>query len=105
VVPSDIPARALEELEPYLRRNILKDLLNTLRNSEPLPPTPPDRVKVSRIEENLYKDDRNRNYIRTEDCHKDSDLEEAILKYEPDSRSNRLIFEDGTICDVKEVFR
>lgn len=44
VVPSDIPARALEELDPYLRRNILENLLSTLRNSEPLPPKPPDRT-------------------------------------------------------------
>jgi len=104
VVPSDRPDKALEALEPHLRRNILKDLTDNLKNSEPLPPSPFDIVTVSRYRENIYQDDRSGKLIQTEDCHKDSDPEEAILKYERDSHSNKLIFEDGTICDVKSLF-
>jgi hypothetical protein len=61
-------------------------------------------VYVKRVDENLYKTSEGF-YIETQYCYHYTYGEDAILKYEQYSYSNKLIFDDGESCDVKRVFK
>jgi len=63
------------------------------------------KVRVSRIEHNLYQDYRSEIYIKTRNCNENANREDAILNYEPSSNRNSLIFENDHICDVEKVFK
>jgi hypothetical protein len=60
-------------------------------------------VNVTRVEQNLYRDTLSRAFIVTRYCYQYAYSEDAILSYEAYSYNNKLIFEDGTSCDVVKV--
>ena len=62
------------------------------------------KVYVKKIDENLYKTSDGF-YIETQYCYHYSYGEEAILRYEQYSYSNKIIWEDDSTCDVKRVFK
>ncbi len=62
-------------------------------------------VTIKRIDDDLYKDTENDLFIETKYCHERVSGEEAVLKYSDYSYDNKLIFENGTTCDVKRVFK
>jgi len=62
------------------------------------------RVNVKRIEKDLYKTDSGL-YIQTQYCYEHTYGDDAVLKYEQHSYDNKLIFDSGTSCDVKKVFK
>ena len=61
-------------------------------------------VQVRRIDQDLYKTDEGV-YIQTRYCYRYAYGEEAVLKYEQYSYDNKLIFDDGEVCEVKKVFK
>ena len=61
-------------------------------------------VQVKRIDKDLYKTDQGV-YIQTRYCYRYAYGEEAVLKYEQYSYDNKLIFDDGEVCEVKKVFK
>ena len=61
-------------------------------------------VEVRRIDQDLYKTDEGV-YIQTRYCYRYAYGEEAVLKYEQYSYDNKLIFDDGEVCEVKKVFK
>lgn len=63
------------------------------------------KINVKRIDDNLYKDTDSGIYIVTKYCYEYSYGEEAVLKYEDYSYDNKIIFESGSSCDVKKVFK
>lgn len=62
------------------------------------------KVNVKRIEQDLYKTDSGL-YIQTKYCYEYTYGDDAVLKYEQYSYDNKLIFDSGTSCDVKKVFK
>jgi hypothetical protein len=60
-------------------------------------------VNVSRLEKDVYKDHNSGLIIITQWCYEYATREDAVLKYEQHSYSNKLIFESGESCDVKKV--
>lgn len=62
------------------------------------------KVNVKRIEQDLYKTDSGL-YIQTQYCYEYTYGDDAVLKYEQYSYDNKLIFDSGTSCDVKKVFK
>jgi hypothetical protein len=62
------------------------------------------KVNVKRIEQDLYKTSSNL-YIQTQYCYEYALGEDAILKFEQYGYSNKLIFDSGTSCDVKKIFK
>lgn len=62
------------------------------------------KVNVKRIEQDLYKTDSGL-YIQTQYCYEYSYGDDAVLKYEDYSYDNKLIFDSGTSCDVKKIFK
>lgn len=62
------------------------------------------KVSVRRVEQDLYKADSG-HYIQTRYCYEYTYGDDAVLKYEPYSYDNKLIFDSGTSCDVVKVFK
>jgi hypothetical protein len=61
-------------------------------------------VEVRRIDQDLYKTSEGV-YIQTRYCYRYAYGEEAVLKYEQYSYDNKLIFDDGEVCEVEKVFK
>ena len=61
-------------------------------------------VEVRRIDQDLYKTDEGV-YIQTRYCYRYAYGDEAVLKYEQYGYDNKLIFDDGDVCDVVKVFK
>ena len=61
-------------------------------------------VHVKRVDDNLYKTSEGF-YIETQYCYEYAYGEEAVLKYEQYSYSNKIIFDNDNTCDVKRVFK
>ena len=64
-------------------------------------------VSVSRKDSNVYSftSGSARGVIITKYCYEYGYAEDAVLKYEPYSYDNKLIFtSSGTVCDVESVF-
>ena len=61
-------------------------------------------VNVKREDSNLYRESSGL-YIETRYCYEYTYGDDAILKYEQGSYSNKLIFSSGTECQVKSVFK
>lgn len=62
------------------------------------------KVTVKRVGENLYKTDTGL-FIETRDCIEEVVENKAVLKYEENSNSNEIIFENGSSCGVVIVFK
>jgi len=62
------------------------------------------QVNVRRVEKDIYRTDTGY-YIQTRYCLQLALGEDAILRYEPMSFENHLIFQDRTTCDVAKVFK
>lgn len=62
-------------------------------------------VTLTRVEQDLYRDSITRGYVRTQYCYAYAYNDEAVLKYEPYSYDNFVIFSDGDKCKVKAVFK
>ena len=62
------------------------------------------QVNVRRLDKDMYRTDTGY-YIQTRYCFQLTLGEDAILRYEPYSYDNKLIFQDRTVCDVQKVFR
>ncbi len=63
------------------------------------------RVSITRIDGNVYQDATSRLLILTNYCYEYTYSEDAVLKYEPYSYSNQLIFDSGNRCPVRGVYR
>jgi hypothetical protein len=61
------------------------------------------KVNVKRTDSNLYIDRSNKILIKTKYCYEYTYGDDAILVYERGSYSNKLVFENGTSCDVESV--
>ncbi len=61
-------------------------------------------VEVRRIDQDLYKTDEGV-YIQTRYCYRYAYGDEAVLKYEQYGYDNKLIFDDGEVCEVVKVFK
>jgi len=61
-------------------------------------------VEVRRIDQDLYKTSEGV-YIQTRYCYVYAYGDKAVLKYEPYSYDNKLIFEDDDTCEVVKVFK
>ena len=61
-------------------------------------------VEVRRIYQDLYKTDEGV-YIQTRYCYRYAYGDEAVLKYEQYGYDNKLIFDDGEVCEVVKVFK
>jgi hypothetical protein len=61
-------------------------------------------VEVRRIDQDLYKTDEGV-YIQTRYCYRYAYGDEAVLKYEQYAYDNKLIFDDGEVCEVVKVFK
>jgi hypothetical protein len=60
-------------------------------------------VNVSRVDQDLYKDHNSGSLIETKFCYEYVYYQDAVLKWEAYSYDNKLIFNDGTKCDVKAL--
>ena len=61
-------------------------------------------IEVRRVEQDLYKTS-NGVYIQTRYCYVYAYGEKAVLRYEPCSYDNILIFDNDDTCDVVKVFK
>ena len=61
-------------------------------------------IEVRRVEQDLYKTS-NGVYIQTRYCYVYAYGEKAVLRYEPYSYDNILIFDNDDTCDVVKVFK
>lgn len=61
------------------------------------------RISVSRLDSNLYKDNLSGVIIQTRFCFEICLFDDAVLKYEPYSYDNKLIFSNGSVCDVVAI--
>lgn len=61
------------------------------------------RISVSKLDSNLYKDTLSGVIIQTRLCVELAIMDDAVLKYEPYSYDNKLIFSNGTVCDVVAI--
>lgn len=62
------------------------------------------KVTVRRIDKDLYKTSDGV-YIQTKYCYEYAYGDDAVLRYERYSYENKLIFDNGTVCDVEKVFK
>ncbi len=62
------------------------------------------KVNVRRLDKDLYRTDEGI-YVQTRYCYANAYGDDAILKYEPYSYDNKLIFDDGEVCEVVKVFK
>ena len=63
------------------------------------------KVKPRRVGPDLYRDLYSALHIETRQCNEFSWDKDAVLKYEPYSRDNKLVFDSGAVCDVVRVRR
>ncbi len=61
------------------------------------------KVNPKRIDSNLYRDIYTGLIIETRYCFEYAYGEDAVLKYDRHSYDNKLIFENGQVCDVVRV--
>jgi hypothetical protein len=61
-------------------------------------------VEVRRVDQDLYKTGEGV-YIQTRYCYVYAYGEKAVLRYEPYSYDNKLIFENDDACEVVKVFK
>lgn len=61
-------------------------------------------IYVKRIDKDLYRTNEGF-YIKTKYCYEYAYGDKAILKYEQYSYDNKLIFDNGSTCDVEGVFK
>lgn len=61
-------------------------------------------VYVKRIDADLYRTSEGV-YIQTRYCYRYTYGEDAVLKYEQYAYDNKLIFDDGEVCEVVKVFK
>lgn len=61
--------------------------------------------EVKRVEQDMYsaRSGTTRVLIVTRYCYEYTYGEDAVLKYEPYSYDNKIIFDDNTSCDVEKV--
>ena len=62
------------------------------------------KVNVRRLDQDLYRTDEGI-YIQTRYCYEYAYGDDAILKYEEYSYDNKLIFDNGEVCEVVKVFK
>lgn len=62
------------------------------------------KLTIKRIDKDLYKTSEGV-YIQTKYCYEYTYGEDAVLRYEKYSYDNKLIFDNGTVCDVEKVFK
>lgn len=62
------------------------------------------QVYVKRIDKDLYKTSEGM-FIETQYCYHYTYGEDAILKYEPYSYDNKIIFDNDQSCTVKRIFK
>lgn len=62
------------------------------------------KVNVRRLDKDLYRTDSGL-YIQTRYCYRYAYGDDAVLSYEPYSYENKLIFDDGEVCEVVKVFK
>ena len=62
------------------------------------------RVSVRRIDKDLYKTSEGV-YIQTKYCYEYAYGDDAVLSYEKYSYDNKLIFDNGTVCEFEKVFK
>lgn len=62
------------------------------------------QVNVRRVDKDIYRTDTGY-YIQTRFCLQLALGDDAILRYEPYSYDNTLIFQDRTTCEVQKVFK
>jgi hypothetical protein len=62
-------------------------------------------VSISRKEQNVYffSSGNVRGVIVTKYCYEYATNEPAVLRYEQYSYDNKLIFDNGNVCDVKSI--
>ena len=59
------------------------------------------RLVVTRIDEDLYRDQASRALVRTWACYEAAERDGAILRWDgPTSTGNKLIFSSGLMCEV-----
>ena len=63
------------------------------------------KVKVTRVQQDVYQDELSRGLIETRGCSEHVFKSDAVLSYEAYSHGNKLLFESGTVCDVVRVHR
>ena len=61
------------------------------------------KVNVKRTDSNLYIDRTNKILIKTKYCYEYTYGDDAILIYDKYSYDNKLVFDNGTSCDVESV--
>lgn len=61
-------------------------------------------VNVRRIDKDLYKTSGGV-YIQTKYCYEYAYGDDAVLIYEKYSYDNKLVFDNGTVCEVEKVFK
>ena len=62
------------------------------------------KITVEKVDKDLYRMTDGKLLIETKYCYEYAPFNtEAILKYERYSYDNKIIFESGTSCDVKEI--
>jgi hypothetical protein len=62
------------------------------------------KVTVKRIDKDLYKTSEGV-YIQTKYCYEYAYSDDAVLIYEKYSYDNKLVFDNGTVCEVEKVFK
>lgn len=62
------------------------------------------KVNVRRIDKDLYKTSDGV-YIQTKYCYEYAYGDDAVLRYEKYSYDNKLIFDNGTVCEFEKVFK
>ena len=62
------------------------------------------KVNVKRLDKDLYRTDEGI-YIQTRYCYEYAYGDDAILKCEEYSYDNKLIFDNGEVCEVVKVFK
>lgn len=62
------------------------------------------KVYIKRLDQDLYKTSEGV-YIQTKYCYEYVYGEDAVLRYEKYSYDNKLIFDNGTVCEVEKVFK
>jgi hypothetical protein len=62
------------------------------------------RVSVTRIDKDLYRDDRSKVLIETKYCYEYATRDDAVLRWEGRYGTNWIVFSSGTKCDVVGVF-
>lgn len=62
------------------------------------------KVTVRRIDKDLYKTSEGV-YIQTKYCYEYAYGDDAVLIYDKYSYANKLVFDNGAVCEVEKVFK